>query len=100
MLCYFILFCCFYFISETAVKAEIGGASQNIQVKVVNYLNQWQSFLLSPFRSAVKNNLWLNAGKAGDEDHNLALRMFWVRMTCSSAPAQQQARDRLLGQYE
>lgn len=52
------LFYCFYFILETAAKAEISGASQNIQVKVVNYLNQRPSFLLSPFRLVVKNNLW------------------------------------------
>lgn len=52
------LFYCFYFILETVAKAEISGASQNIQVKVVNYLNQRPSFLLSPFRLVVKNNFW------------------------------------------
>lgn len=57
------------------MKAEISGASQNIQVKVVNYLNQRQSFLLSLFRLVVKNNLWLKGGKAGDEDHDLALQI-------------------------
>lgn len=79
-----------FFILETAVKAEISGASQNIQVKVVNYLNQRQSFLLNPFRLVVKNNLWLKAGKAGDEDGDLALRMFCSRMflcACTALPA-------------
>lgn len=37
-----------YFISQTAEKAEISGDSQNIQVKVGNYLNQRHTLFQSP----------------------------------------------------
>lgn len=79
------------------MKAVISGASQNIQVKVVNYLNQ--SFLLSAFGLVAKNNLWLKAGKAGHEAHDLALWMFCTRMTCSFVPTQHMGHVGM-GQYK